>query len=184
MQQENIVEIIEKIRLGHSDQFRKLVEISQSMIYSLAFRLLCDEDEAKDIVQETFVKVWRNLNSFDTKMKFSTWIYTIATRLCYDRLRVWRRKSVFRIFTTENEMQLDIPSLENVENEVINADLRRVIAKLTSGLSLKQKLVFTLSEIECLEIEEIIAITGLSAEKIKSNLYLARQSIRKKLERM
>ena len=77
---------------------------------------------------------------------------------------------------------LDIPDTDDMEQVVINSDLKKWIITLTDDLSPKQRLVFTLRDIEELELEEVREITGLSNAKIKSNLYLARQYIRKKIE--
>ena len=80
-------ELISRSRQNDGNAFRQLVEGHQSMVYSLAYRLLCNEEEARDAVQETFIKVWLNLKIFDTNRKFSTWVYAIAANLCYDKLK-------------------------------------------------------------------------------------------------
>jgi RNA polymerase sigma-70 factor (ECF subfamily) len=184
MLQSDITELVNQSIQGNEHAFRKLVETHQAMTYSLAFRMLCDEDEAKDIVQETFIKVWKHLSRYDTNLKFSTWLFAISSNLCYDRLRVLKRKKIFRTIDMENLNQFDFQSSENIESCVINSELAKIIALLTHELSPKQKLVFTLRDLEGLEVSEIESITGLTTEKIKSNIYLARQFIRKKLENM
>jgi RNA polymerase sigma-70 factor (ECF subfamily) len=184
MLQQDIKELVNQSIQGNEHAFRKLVETHQAMIYSLAFRMLCDEDEAKDIVQETFIKVWKHLSRYDTDLKFSTWLFTISSNLCYDRLRVLKRKKVFRSIDKVDLNQFDFKSSENIESCVINSELAKIIAGLTGELTPKQKLVFTLRDLEGLEVTEIKSITGLTTGKIKSNIYLARQFIRKKLENM
>lgn len=165
----------------HNDgnAFRQLVEFHQSMIYSLAYRLLCNEEEAKDAVQETFIKVWMNLHGFDTSRKFSTWVYAIATNLCYDKLKSSRHFSRSLSLETLN----DVISNEDVEKRIIDSELGALIATLTNELSPKQKIVFTLRDLEGLELEEVVQITDMSASQIKSNLFLARQALRKKINR-
>jgi RNA polymerase sigma-70 factor, ECF subfamily len=180
MQQSTIVDLVTLSRQNDAMAFRKLVEAHQSMVFALAFRILCNEDDARDIVQETFIKVWKHLDQYNTKMKFSTWIYSIATNLCLDQLKSAKRR-LFDPLITKSTLENFI-SVENNEQSLINSELADIISGLTNELSPKQKMVFTLRDLEGLEIEEIIEITCLSAEKIKSNLYLARQYIRKKLE--
>jgi len=170
--------LIEESKRNDGKAFRKIVENYQSMIYSLAFRLLCDEEEAKDIVQETFIRVWINLSKYNPEKKFSTWMYAIATNLCFDKLKASKRH--YRDVTIDEKLN-DLVSSENVEQVIINAELVNIIVALTGTLTPKQKIVFTLRDLESMEIEEVIQITGLSAKKIKSNLFLARQAIRKKL---
>lgn len=184
MQQPAINEWILQSRQGNTQAFRRLVETHQTMVYTLAFRILCNEGDAEDVVQETFIRVWKNLETFKTEMKFTTWLFTIATHLCYDRLKALKRKTGSFPIDGEKFQHMQIESAENIETSAINSELAEIILRLTDELTPKQKLVFTLRDLEGLETEEMMTITGLSAEKIKSNLYLARQYIRKKLEKM
>ena len=80
-------EIIERCRRGETGAFRAVVESFQPMIYSLSVKMLADEEEAKDIVQDTFIKAWQSFSSYDGRYSLSTWLYTIASRLCIDRIR-------------------------------------------------------------------------------------------------
>lgn len=180
MDTSHLNELIEASKRNDNKAFREIVENFQSMIYSLSFRLLCDEEEAKDTVQETFIRVWMNLRGFDQDRNFSTWIYAIATNLCYDKLKTPKR---YLKSESLDEKFNDLFSTENPEQEYINSDLIRIIVQITDKLTPKQKIVFTLRDLEALEIEEVSQITGLSANNIKSNLFLARQAIRNKLEK-
>lgn len=180
MHQFTVNELIDLSIKKDAQAFRKLVESHQVMVYSLAFRLLCDDEDAKDVVQETFIKVWNHLHRYNAEMKFTTWLYSIATNLCYDRLKTRKRKTAFSL--SDQNILNELISNENIEKTLINAELSTIIQQLTDELTPKQKLAFTLRDLEGLEIDEIVKITGLSAEKIKSNLYLARQYIRKKIE--
>ena len=143
--------------------------------------MLCNEEEAKDAVQETFIKVWLNIDHFHTDKKFSTWVYAIASHLCLDKLK--SSKHIYQGNATD-EALLNLISEDNVEQSMINSELGNIILKLTSGLTPKQKMVFTLRYLEDTEIDEIVQITGLTSAKIKSNLFLARQTIRRKLENL
>ena len=87
MLQEKIQILIERSRSGDKKAFEQLVVEFQAVVFRLVFRLLCDEDEAKDIVQETFIKAWLNLDKYSAHYSFTTWIYRIACNLCYDSLR-------------------------------------------------------------------------------------------------
>ncbi|MBP5716983.1 MAG: RNA polymerase subunit sigma-70, partial [Bacteroidales bacterium] len=69
-------DIIERCRCGDQAAFRAVVQTFQSMVFRLAFRLLCDDDEAKDIVQDTFIRVWLNIGRYDVAQSLRTWIYT------------------------------------------------------------------------------------------------------------
>lgn len=174
-------EIIERCRCGDKTAFRTVVQTYQRMIYALSFRLLCDEDDAKDIVQETFIRVWLNIAKYDRKQSFRTWIYTIATRLCLDRLR---RSSHIQSLPEEEECFVSYLSEEHPGRQLENKELIAIIRTLTNQLSYKQRLVFTLIHLENMTPAEAAQISGLSPEQIKSNLYVARKIIREKLNKL
>ena len=171
-------EILERCRRGDTGAFRAVVQTYQQMIYSLSLKMLADEEEAKDIVQETFIKAWQSLDSFDGRYSFSTWLYTIASRLCIDRIRKLRFSeplsddiAVFEGYTSDS----------NPERQLESSEWVSVVKVLAGKLSNKQRLVFTLSQLEGLDTEEIMRITGMDATQIKSNLSLARKSVREQL---
>jgi RNA polymerase sigma-70 factor (ECF subfamily) len=174
--------LINRCLQGNTNAFGILVDEYQGLVYGLAFRMLCDEEDAKDMVQTVFLKAWLQLRKYDAQYKFSTWLYKITANLCVDALR-----SVKRFQTIDNAQIIDnlnISSSDNLETEIINRDLKDLILLLTNELTPKQKLIFTLRDIEELDIEEVEKISGLSAAKIKSNLYLARQNIKNKLNKI
>ena len=96
-------ETIIRCKSGDMSAFQSLVEEYQIYAYKLAFRLLCSEDEAKDVVQESFIRVWRHIQKYDLRSKFTTWLYKIVTNLCYDHLKARNRRT--RIFQTDSEMR-------------------------------------------------------------------------------
>lgn len=177
MQNHELIRLINLSLQNDKNAFRQIVESHQYMIFALAFRMLGNEEDAKDIAQDTFIRIWTHLSDFNCEKKFSTWIYRITANLCLDKL-----KRLKFIALDSNDFEVINSLSENFEFELTNKELGEIITALTNELSPKQKLVFTLRYIEELEVEEIIEITGLSAEKIKSNLYVARQTVRKKLE--
>lgn len=160
--------------------FRLIVENYQALVYSLSFRLLCNEEEAKDLTQETFIRVWTNLAKYKNDKKFSTWIYSIATNLCLDKL-----KSAKRHLQTESndELMYRLVSTESADTNLLTNELAGLIQSMIDELTPKQKIVFILRYVEELDVDEIVQITGMTPEKIKSNLFLARQTIRLKLEK-
>ena len=171
-------DIISRCQQGDKDAFRWVVQTHQRMVFSLALKMLCDEEEAKDMVQETFIRVWQSIKGFDTQKTFSTWVYTIASRLCIDRLKRARKvvalpedELVLRRFASDGDEQLSLENKEWVS----------IVRTLAENLSDKQRLVFTLYQLEGLPSAEVEQITGLDARQVKSNLYVARQTIRKRL---
>jgi RNA polymerase sigma-70 factor (ECF subfamily) len=169
---------------GDTVSFRKLVEFHQPFAYAAAFRLLCNDYEAEEIVQEAFIRVWKHLKDFKMDMRFTTWLYKIVVNLSYDRIKANKAHHSSIHYDMESSVILNQSSSENIESSLINHDLAQIIRFLTGELTPKQKLIFTLTELEGLSVEEIITITGMSPGKIKSNLYCARQTIKNKLIRI
>ena len=174
-------DIILQCQQGDKEAFRWVVKTHQRMIFSLALKMLCDEEEAKDIVQETFIRVWQSIRNYDPQKTFSTWVYTIASRLCIDRLK----KSSRMVVLPEDEITLrrfasDTDSQQSLENR----EWISIVRMLAEGLSDKQRLVFTLCQLEGIPSAEVEQITGLDAKQVKSNLYVARQTIRKRLKEL
>ena len=179
MEQSQIQNLINKSAKGDTKAFSLLVAEFQPLVYRLAFRLLCNEDEARDMVQETFVKVWLSIGRYDAKFRFSTWIYKITTNPCYDKLRTLQ----FAADATD-VATLPLASNEDIEKHLIHRELRELIVTLTAELTPAQRLVFTLRDLEELEAAEVETITGLSPAQIKSNLYLARKYIRERIQKL
>lgn len=181
MDQQAVKRLIEESIRGNSVSFRRLVELHQPFAYSVAFRIVCNEYETEEVMQEAFIKVWKNLSGFRQEMRFSTWLYKIVVNLCYDRLKAEKARNKYKADSGDSEKFLNSASDENVEIEFSNREQAKLIRILTEKLSPRQKIVFVLSDLEELNSEEITSITGLSAAKIKSNLYCARREIREKL---
>lgn len=180
MYQSQIQQLIESSKQGDTRAFGLLVTEYQALVFRLAFRLLGDENQAEDLTQDVFVKIWLQIKHYKSQYRFSTWIYKITVNLCYDRLRSMKYDPGMN-FRMNINPDTDWVSPENIEASLINKELGELILHFTHTLSPKQKLVFTLSDIEGLETADITAVTGLSAKSIKSNLYLARKSIKEKL---
>lgn len=182
MNQEKIQELINRSRQEDAIAFSLLVSEFQPLVFRLAFRLLCNEDEAKDMVQETFVKVWLALDKYSAECRFSTWLYKITCNTCYDRLRSLRHSPLDN--ESEYACSSNVSSDDNIELTVTNKQLKELILHYTAQLSPRQRLIFTLRDIEELDVPEVQTITGLSAGIIKTTLYLARKSIRDKMNKI
>lgn len=172
---------IARCKEGDRDAFRWIVEQYQRLVFSVAFKMMCREDAAKDIVQETFIRVWLNIGRYNSDKIFSTWIYTITVRLCLDALEKGSRQQPM----PEDERILK-GFTDDLSPDIVleNSELAAVIRTLSQGLSPRQREVFTLVCLENMDTQKVMEITGLSARKIKSNLYVARKTIKKQLYRL
>ena len=176
------IELIEECRGGNFNNFRKLVELTSPFAYSVAFRMLGDDDKAKDVVQDTMVTIWQKLKKIKTAEVYKTWIYRIVVNKCYDEMR--RRKRNPEFVTDDQTWGLLSNKISEAPSEVLeNKETARIISVLTEKLSTKQKAVFVLSDLEGMSNDEISEITGFSKTAIKANLYHARKSISEKVKK-
>jgi len=173
-------DILKRARDGDMFAFQRIVETYQDYTFRLAFRLLANEDDAKDAVQECFIRVWTHLKRYKSEKKFKPWLSRIVVNLCYDELKNAHKKHTVRNVLND---ELLLPSTdENFDDTLVNSELAERIKSLANGLPPKQRIVFVLRDLEDLEIEDVAGIAGLSKNSVKSNLYYARQHIRKRLK--
>ena len=179
-----LVKLIEDAQKGDVTAFEEIVRYHQSYAYAIAFRFFCDEDDAEDVVQESFIRIWNHLQDFDSSMKFTTWMYKIVVNLCYDKAKSNKRRMSVFARLNDNSSQDDYIESTNIEQDLTNKETAALIKRLADGLSEKQRMIFLLRDIQDLTIEEVAGITGMSDSAIKTNLFFARQNIRKKLARL
>jgi RNA polymerase sigma-70 factor (ECF subfamily) len=157
--------------------FRRLVEEHQSYVFSLAFRLLRDEDDARDVVQETFIRVWKNLHRYDQRAKFTTWLYTITVNLASDMLKSRARRRRWFPTPGTGDTQHSAGAKEE-EMNIVNRDLAANIKTLAGKLPPKQQLVFVLRDLQDLSVDEVGHVLSMSTSSVKTNLCYARRFIR------
>lgn len=166
-------EVLEMCILGNRNAFKELVEITQEYVFNIAYKILLDEHDAKDAVQESYIKIWNNIKSFNHNYLFSTWMYRIVVNTCLDKIKsIKRQKRVQGDEQTENYVNTD---------PLVNKDLVKHIRRVSQQLPYKQRIVFILVDLQNLDIEETSSIMNIDKGAVKSNLYYARKGIREKL---
>jgi RNA polymerase sigma-70 factor, ECF subfamily len=174
--------LIEECRKGDFRNFRKVVASASPFAFSVAFRMVGDEDIAKDIVQETMVTIWEKIGTIKSPEAFKTWLYRITYNKCCDCLR--KKKVNAEVRTDEKGWKLISDTVFSEHNsELENKEMAMIIKTLTEKLSPKQKAVFVLCDLEDLSHEEISEITGMSRRNLKANLHFARKRIGEMIER-
>ncbi|MEO7988441.1 MAG: RNA polymerase sigma factor [Chryseolinea sp.] len=179
MQYSDELNLIEKVQRGDSQAFRKLVEMHQRFAYSVAFRFTGNAADAEDITQEVFIKLWKNLGKYKQGIKLTTWLYQIITNHCLDYLKSASRKNQMK--HVEMKLSRQVTDESNHEQQAEDRELLQIVTHLAKQLTPKQQTVFVLRDLEGLSVDEVCKILHMSAEKMKSNLYYARQKIREDL---
>lgn len=176
------IKLIEECKSGNFNNFRKLVELTSPFAYSVAFRMLGNEEQAKDVVQETMVTIWQKLKKIKSAEVYKTWIYRVVVNKCYDVMRSRKRNQEF--VADEETWRLISNRLSEGPSATLEiAETTTIIGILTERLSSKQKAVFVLSDMEGLSNNEVSEITGISKSAVKANLYYARKNISEKIEK-
>jgi RNA polymerase sigma-70 factor (ECF subfamily) len=177
---------LEALRAGDRSEFAKLVDAYSGVIYRLGMKMLNNEQDAEDILQETFIKAYRALQRFDGRSSLSTWLYRIATN---EALMLIRRRKREEISIDEPFDQADSDSepMEIVdfcclpEEELISTEARANMDQAITDLPPSLRLVFLLREIEGLSTRETGEILDLSDTAVKTRLSRARLRLRQNL---
>ena len=171
-------ELVKKSLEGDLTAFRLLMESQQQYAFALAFRLLHDEENAKDVVQDAFIRVWNNLAKYRPEVKFTTWLYKIVVNLCYDKMKMESRRNNAFGYLTRLLTGSDIADSRDLQQEVENIDLSDYILSAAQKLPPMENLVFHLRDVQDFSIEEVAEIAGISIGSVKTNLCYARKRIR------
>jgi RNA polymerase sigma-70 factor (ECF subfamily) len=175
----NVDELILRAQKGDKQAFREIVEKYKRFAFASAFKILLNEEDAKDAAQEAFIKLWKYLDRYKFEAKFTTWFYKIIINMSLDKLKSRKRKERVEIPRLSDS---DIENLTGKEDySFSNSELAEIITELTKKLSPKQRLVFTLRDLEGLDIAEVSGALNISAGSVKSNLVYARRKIKKYL---
>jgi len=172
--------LIEQLRCENSRNFafRQLMIQEQEKTYRLIRRMVIDHDDANDLVQATFIKVFENINEFAGKSKISTWIYRIAMNETLNFLRHKRRKLFVPIVDVERQLRNKIDSGTDFSGDEIEKKLQKAILTLPE----KQRLVFNMRYYESIKYEEMSEILGTSVGALKASYHIAEEKIQKILK--
>lgn len=182
MDANQLQQLITATRQGDTQAFRQIVETFSDMVFALAMRMLGNKTDAEDIVQNVFVAVWTHIDRYQAdKGSFKTWLYTLSTRQCLDVLKQRKKRQTMEIPSIESK---GFANLCDGQHQLENAEWSRIIQLLTQQLSDKQRLVFTLLLLEGISVAEVKTITGMTAAKIKSHLYVARKKMQQQINQI
>jgi RNA polymerase sigma-70 factor (ECF subfamily) len=172
--------LINQSAKGDAIAFRRLVEDSQNFALSIAYKFLNNMADAEDIVQEAYIRVWKNLHRYDHDFRFKTWLGKIITNLCLDTKKSSYRKILINpvdVTTTQSASDAN-----ETGRQLEHEELKEIIHKLAASLTEKQRAVFILRDLQQLEPDEVCTILAMSAGNLKSNLYYARMKMKNLLE--
>jgi RNA polymerase sigma-70 factor (ECF subfamily) len=176
-------ELLWGLRDGDEAALNELIARKTRPLLQLVARIVHDEEEARDVVQVTFLRLWEHRQRFDDRWSPNTWIYRIATNLAIDHLRSRRSR--------ERSVEPMRFHLQRVADDRSRRDLaqlglrevKAIFQRLSQGLTEKQRLVFLLREVEGLSSQEVAQIVGCRESTVRNHLFNARRFLRRELVR-
>lgn len=180
--QESEAAAIDRARTGDGEAFRLLVDKHSRSVYRLGFRLTGNQHDAEDVVQETFLRAYRQLSRYDGRASFHTWVYRIAANYALDVLRSRKR-------TEQKKDESQLSFVETMPAEDPGADrlvyagqVREWLAAAMGELSEQERTAFVLRHYEGQSIAEIGEALGLAESATKNSIFRAVQKLRRALE--
>jgi RNA polymerase sigma-70 factor (ECF subfamily) len=181
------LQVIRLAREGDQDAFEELVRLKRDKVYWVAYQVVGREEDARDISQMVFLRVWRSFDKYDEKYAFNTWLHTITVRMAIDFLRRQGRKQAIT-----DEFDETLPGsradgrasgLPDQDRGLQTGEIQRVFNKLARYLTERQRSIFILREFEGLSMKEIAGIVGCRESTVRNHMFQARAMLREKLKR-
>jgi len=167
--------LIEKIGEGDRYAYAELVDRYKAMVFTLALRILRNREDAEEVAQDTFIKAYKGLHSFQGDSKFSTWLYKIAYRASLDHLKKNNRRIDQRSLEVSNAYNLIAAG--DITDEMENKERITMVKQAIEALPPKDSAIITLFYMEELSLKEIGKVLGLSAAVIKVRLFRSRKQL-------
>jgi len=182
-------QLVREFIKGDLSAFEQLVIRYEQKVYQLAYRLTGNVEDANDLAQEVFLKVYRHIGQFRGQAAFSTWLYRLVTNTFLDEARKRKRRPTItmsldeRIITEEGDMPRELPSDDiGPEEGYLQKELQQIIQQALAELPPQYRIVLTLREIQGHTYEEIAEIAEIKLGTVKSRISRARLALRQKLQ--
>ena len=177
-------ELAVRARGGDMLSFETLVTRKTPVVVSLARRIVGNGEDARDVAQMVFLRVWGEIHRYDERYSFNTWLYRIATNLSIDFLRRSRSRERAHGATLHLVREREESTAADATRTAEEAELARLFETVSGRLSEKQKAAFVLKEMEDCETREIAEILGCGESTVRNHLFNARRVLRKEIGRL
>jgi RNA polymerase sigma-70 factor (ECF subfamily) len=173
-------QLVEQIRQGDDGAFELLVRRKTSKVYGLCYRVIGNSEDAKDISQLVFLKLWENMEKYDATYAFDTWLYRMVTNVAID----FMRSKQSRDNAVNSNLRLVKTSIDPEQTvTVARKEVESVFNAVSNVLSPKQKTIFVMSEMEDLRSSEIAKVLGCRESTVRNHLFNARKLMQAQLKR-
>ena len=182
---------VARVKAGDGDAYRVLVERHSRGVFRLAFRMTGNQSDSEDVVQETFLRAYKQLHRWEARSSFGTWLYRIAANYSLDLVRRKKRHAEVGLEESRStgtgeeagDVVHSLPSLAAGPDRLLaSSNVQQCVARTLDELSQQERTAFVLRHFEGQSIEEISAALGLSANAAKHSIFRAVQKLRRALE--
>ncbi len=168
-------ELISEIRSGNTKAFSDFVDRYKDLVFTLSIRMLGNREEAEEVAQDIFIKIYKSLPKFKGDSKISTWIYRITYNSCLDRIKIMKRQ---RMHDTMDDMnQIAYVEMDTALDKMVREERQELIGRCLSKLSAEDAGILTLFYFEEKNLQEMEETTNLSVNTLKVRLYRARKKL-------
>ncbi len=177
--------VVVRAQSGDGDAFRVLVERHSRSVFRLAYRMTGNEQDAEDVVQETFLRAYKQLSHYESRSSFSTWLYRIASNYSLDLIRMRKRHEDKHDSASEDGRSVldTVPSIGPAQDRLVFSNqVQERVDRAMKELSDLERSAFVLRHFEGLSIEDIGSMLGTSLNATKHSIFRAVQKLRKRLE--
>lgn len=178
-------ELVQRSQNGDEEAFSQLVERYRSRVASIAYQVLGNYEDARDVAQEVFIKLYRGIGTFDPQKKFFTWLYRLTVNAAIDYLRVKKRRAMEGSLEDLPEGYPDFagPEGELASHQLENKELRQIFVDLAQRLNPKQRAAFVLVDLQGFTPDEVSEILQCPKVTLRWYLHEGRKKIRIMLAR-
>lgn len=162
---------------GDIPAFDTLFQKYRDKVYSTTYRMINNQEDALDLTQEIFLKVYQKIGKYDFKSTFSTWLYRLAVNVCIDELR--KRKKANFVQLTQIQIDERTP-----ESQLLSKEEEELVWNALNSLKEKERAILVLRDMEGLSYDEISSILDCSTGRVKSRIHEAREKLKIALEKI
>lgn len=179
-------ELIQGLKTGSEHAYKELVDTRQSLVFNTIIGFLQNQEDAEDVVQDVFIKIFESIHQFKGESALSTWIYRVAVTSALEFLRKKKRKKRFGflrpILGEDNEPTVDVPDFHHPGVQLDNKEKAAILFKSIRQLPENQQIAFILNKVEGLSYQEVANIMQTSLSAIESLLHRAKSNLKEILK--
>ena len=182
----NEIELISRLKSGDAIAFRELIETRQSLVFNTVIGFLQNTEDAEDVTQDVFVKIFESITQFKGESALSTWVYRVAVTTALEFLRRKKRKKRFGflspILGDSNELTLELPDFHHPGVTLDNKEKSAILFKAIRQLPENQQTAFVLNKVEGLSYQEVAEVMKTSLSAVESLLHRAKTNLKELLK--